>query len=136
MSRPASISTSGVTGGGNWVSGQYKLDGSGNVVWIGGSLYLYDPVSRVKSARVMLTPSGFGPTSFAGASPEGTQLIFADGFESGNTSAWTVPVGRTSGEQSFSYDAFGNLLEVIGDPGISIPVNSATNKLTAMAGNP
>ena len=132
MSRPASISTSGVSGGGNWVSGQYVFDGSGNVVRTGGSLHLYDKVSRVKSARVMLTPSGsVAPSALSGAYPENMELIFADGFESGSTSAWTVPGGPTSGSQEFVYDAFGNLIEIIGDPGRAIPTNSATNRLTA-----
>lgn len=135
MSRPASISTSGVAGGGNWQSGQYTFDGSGNVVWIGGSLYLYDKVSRVKSASVMFTPAGFVVPPHGSDSPD-TQLIFADGFESGNSSAWTEPTGPTSGTQNFSYDAFGNLLGIAGASGLSIPVNTATNRLNPNGTNP
>lgn len=135
MSRPASIATSSVAGGGNWLSGQYTFDGSGNVVWIGGSLYLYDQVSRVKSARVMFTPAGFAALPSGSETPD-IQLIFADGFESGSTSAWTVPTGPTSGAQEFSYDAFGNLLGIAGDSGLSIPVNTATNRLNPNGTNP
>jgi hypothetical protein len=135
MARPSSISTSGVSGGGNWVSGQYSFDGSGNIYRIGESLYLYDPVSRVKTAQVMFTPAGLGLSPIAGESPD-TQLIFADGFESGGTSAWTVPTGPTSGTQTFTYDAFGNLLSVAGESPITIPINSATNRMNPDGNDP
>lgn len=41
MSRPASIGTVGVASGGNWSTGTYRFDGSGNVVEVGDSTYLY-----------------------------------------------------------------------------------------------
>lgn len=135
MARPSSITTSGVSGGGNWISGLYSFDGSGNIYWIGGSLYLYDPVNRVKSARVNFTPAGFLAPPRDDDSPD-TQLVFADGFESGGTAAWTVPTGPTSGTQGFSYDAFGNLLAITGDSALSIPINSATNRMNPGGSNP
>jgi len=115
MSRPAWISATGVTSGGDWSTGAYHYDGAGNVVEIGESSYLYDRVSRVVAAQV----------SLAGPSP----LIFADDFESGDTSAWGAPPAPPTRSQEFEYDPFGNLVEIQGTPGQVIPVNPATNRL-------
>lgn len=85
MGRPRFISTTGVAGGNNWSTGMYRYDGAGNITNIGDSVYTYDKVSRIKSASIPLSegPSGLWNPELA--------LIFSDGFESGDTSAWTTP---------------------------------------------
>ena len=56
MARPASISTSGATlggqPGGDWATGTYGYDGEGNIKAMGSDAFTYDAVSRLASATV------------------------------------------------------------------------------------
>jgi hypothetical protein len=108
MQRPASYQTSGAlnatgTAAANWATGSYtRYDGAGNLTRIGSSHFLYDGVSRIKRGHV-----------------------------------WD---GRTTGLgqariQDFTHDAFGNLTSIVGSagaPGRSIPVSTATNRLSGV----
>lgn len=63
--RPKSIATAGAlnpagTAEVNWTSGDYAYDGSGNVIQIGSSRFLYDSVSRLASAAIPITLGGTG----------------------------------------------------------------------------
>jgi len=118
MSRPASFSTSGA-GTSNWISGNYAYDGAGNVTAIGNSRFTYDHVSRLKTAEILVE--------------SGTGLPFSDGFETGDLRCWAPGSCMTGSEdfnQTFTYDPFGNLKEVVGDQGRNTPTSSATNRLT------
>ena len=118
MSRPASFSTSGA-GTSNWISGNYAYDGAGNVTAIGNSRFTYDHVSRLKTAEILVE--------------SGTGLPFRDGFETGDLRCWAPGSCMTGSEdfnQTFTYDPFGNLKEVVGDQGRNTPTSSATNRLT------
>lgn len=81
MGRPRSIATTGVAAGADWSTGPYRYDGAGNITNIGDASYVYDLVSRVENAPIPLVAE-------ASLGPE-VALIFADGFESGDTSAWS-----------------------------------------------
>ncbi|MCP3994398.1 MAG: hypothetical protein GY722_04930, partial [bacterium] len=75
MSRPASI-TATVGAQTLWTTGDYRYDGAGNILEMGPVLgdetdkYLYDSVSRLVATEFYVP---------------GVPLIFADGFESGDT---------------------------------------------------
>ena len=126
MPRPASFATTGATS--NWLTGGYSYDGAGNIRSIGQSRFTYDLVSRLKTADVLVE----GATG---------SLVFADGFESGGTSCWgatepplgSPPASCQSGgsmvAQSYSYDAFGNLEQIAGNPGRMTDTDSTTNRL-------
>jgi RHS repeat-associated protein len=119
MLRPASFFTTGA-GTGNWKSGAYYYDGAGNVTNIGSSRFTYDHVSRLKTAEQYVEPQ--------------TALPFSDSFESGDFTCWAPGscLGASlASSQTFNYDSFGNLKEVVGTNGRTIPTDSLTNRLNA-----
>ncbi|MCP4003407.1 MAG: RHS repeat protein, partial [bacterium] len=134
MSRPASITATASTES-LWTTGSYRYDGAGNILEMGPVLgdetdqYLYDSVSRLVGTELYV-PSVPG------------QQIFADGFESGDNSAWSATGTETEADdlsdvvtrQLFGYDRFGNLLLVNTDGVIeNIAVDAATNRLSSPA---
>jgi RHS repeat-associated protein len=117
MARPRSLSTAGSSG--DWSSGNYQYDGAGNVTTIGQSTFTYDHVSRLETASIPVDSASSG-------------LIFADGFESGDTSCWdpgSCPPGTQLFSQTYDYDPFGNLQSIAGNPGRMTPTSTATNRL-------
>ncbi|MCP3998926.1 MAG: RHS repeat-associated core domain-containing protein [bacterium] len=132
MSRPKSI-TATLGAQTLWASGDYRYDGAGNVLEMVPAVvgersdkYLYDSVSRL-----------VGTDFYVPSVP--AEQIFYDGFESGDTSAWTAT--QTAGDfsgfwtfQGFAYDRFGNLLAVDTDGEVEVfPVDEATNRLSSPA---
>jgi RHS repeat-associated protein len=58
IGRPLSISTAFASQ--NWSSGTYTYDGAGNVTKMGGAYFLYDNLSRLKTANLYADISGGG----------------------------------------------------------------------------
>ena len=122
MRRPASITVTTPAAGVRWASGGYAYDGAGNVTTIGQSTFAYDLVSRLKTSDLLVPASAGG------------NLIFADGFETGDTSCWEPGTNCQSGgqmlTQAYTFDAFGNLLAIGGAAARNLPTSSTTNHLT------
>lgn len=129
--RPASLETKRATTT-LWRAGTFAYDDAGNLLTMGptehGGIdrFLYDGVSRLREARLYI-PEGESP-----------DLIFADGFESGDTSAWggTAPLGfagETARTRRFRYDVHANLIEVeeVGGSTLNLPTDSTSNRLLA-----
>ena len=74
MARPSRLYTTGVSSGTNFDTGAYAYDAAGNVTAIGTSSFAYDEVSRLTAATVCLPPQS---------------LLFSDGFETGDPTAWS-----------------------------------------------
>ncbi|HVT56883.1 MAG TPA: RHS repeat-associated core domain-containing protein [Thermoanaerobaculia bacterium] len=111
MRRPAAICSqnpalpSGPGSGYGWCSGAYSYDGAGNVTQIGGSSFVYDPVSRLIQSSVSIGRYGEGSPS--------TQNYQYDAF--GNIQAITGTSARnpqtdpaTNHLTAGTYDGAGN----------------------------
>ena len=119
--RPRSFKATG--SGLSWASGVYAYDGAGNITGIGGDTsFRYDRVSRLVSADVLVE-------GLAG------NVIFSDGFESGDTSCWGAASCSASGDvvsQSFTYDNYGNLTGIAGEVGgLALTTDINNNHLDA-----
>jgi RHS repeat-associated protein len=102
MVRPASITTATSAGALRWATGAYAYDGAGNIKAVGPQTFVYDPVSRLTEASLILDTVPPMPGAPAN------------------------PLKRT-----FTYDAFGNLLTIAGGPRPGdIPTAAASNHLT------
>ena len=135
MTRPASMQAESAGGQTLWQSGTFRFDGAGNVLELsaGGESagdsftdrFVYDGVSRLRSSKQWIRRSTVAS-------------IFADGFESAGTEAW-IPdqepyASDVYTEQSFAFDAPGNLLAITTDGQTrAISVSSTTNRLTGNA---
>lgn len=90
----------------NWDSGNYKYDGSGNVVNIGTDYYVYDPLNRLTKASLTGTGGAYDTytyDSFANLVHRGTTL-------SGGPSSQSIPVnGWDNRINGAAYDQAGNL---------------------------
>jgi RHS repeat-associated protein len=127
MTRPASISTSGVWPS-NWSSGTYQYDAAGNVSAIGQDYYLYDKVSRLK----------FGTAQAGAASQSQTFDTFGNltslSPRTLTTSSTTNRLtAATNPSTTVTYDARGNVTSVDGMSyeydalGMLRAMNNATN---------
>ncbi len=119
MRRPASITVTTPTSTVRWSSGAYSYDGAGNVKEIGASDFTYDLVSRLKTADVKTASEN---------------LIFADGFETGDMSCWdtgTCPQSDLMRSQTYAFDAFGNIQAIGGDSARNTPTTASTNRLSS-----
>jgi hypothetical protein len=127
MTRPASISTSGVSPS-NWSSGTYQYDAAGNVSAIGQDYYLYDKVSRLK----------FGTAQAGAASQSQTFDTFGNLTSlSPRTLTTNAATNRltaaTNPSTTVMYDARGNVTSVDGMSyeydalGMLRAMNNATN---------
>ena len=103
--RPYRITTSGVTSG-DWDSGIYRYDGSGNVKRIGEQHYRYDKVSRLLEGTVEV--DGEFKTQSLSYDPFGNLLsLTTDGV------ARSTPVDSASNRLTGgTYDAGGNLVDI------------------------
>ena len=123
--RPASLAVA-KSGQILWTTGTYGFDAAGNITEMGGSRFTYDGISRLATAR----------TCPDGSDPDG---IFADGFESGDTSAWGGsggggPSGAPCIDGSYGYDAYGNLTSKTEDgTGTTWTVNPSTNRIAGLS---
>ncbi len=116
MARPASFQAA-VSGTTLWSTGTYQYDGVGNVKAIGGSSFLYDPVSRLTSSNLLTTELGSGTTQNQGFSYD----PFGNLTAVSGTSGLTIPVtastnrlttvgsGPDCGASEVYYDSAGNL---------------------------
>ncbi len=105
-SRPGRIEVQDSTGATLWTSGDYRFDGAGNIVEMGGSWFRYDGVSRLVEARVM--------TDRWASSGEQAQTYAFDGFGNlqgiSGVQAYGTPTSKTSNRlTSAVYDNSGNL---------------------------
>jgi RHS repeat-associated protein len=102
MARPASISTASALT--NWASGTYSYDGAGNVTEIGNAYFLYDTLSRLKTANLYADISGGGAATLQSFTYDNyANLTHAAGINVPASSA----TNRLTG--SVTYDTAGNL---------------------------
>lgn len=140
LPRPASFqATAGMTT--LWSTGTYAYDGEGNVRAIGSASFLYDPVSRLKTANVVTDPLG--------ATNPLTQTFTYDGFGNltsvGGSNGRNIPtttatnrlatvgVGPTCEVTETYFDSAGNLLCWQGNTFSYDPLGSVTR--TVLSGN-
>ncbi|MEO8277236.1 MAG: hypothetical protein ABI639_13565, partial [Thermoanaerobaculia bacterium] len=101
--RPLSITTSGVLGMNNWLSGTYSYDGVGNIKAIGTANFQYDKVSRLVAATMFDGLTGGGTSR--------SQTYTFDAF--GNMQSLgglSTPTSALKNQlTSASYDLAGNL---------------------------
>ncbi len=105
MPRPASIMSAGPA---SWSSGTYAYDGSGNVTQIGGSTFVYDPVSRLTSATLSLLPGGGGTLVTQGYAFDAFGNLQSVSGSSARTTPTSASTNRLNGAGT-TYDAAGNL---------------------------
>lgn len=113
MPRPSEISAAPSGGAKLWSTGvntPYAYDGAGNVTRMGGSRFLYDPVSRLKDGTVTL-----GALGESGGTR--TQALTYDSFGNIQSIAGSIPHVTTTSSatnrltaDAATYDAAGNLL--------------------------
>jgi len=121
LQRPASIATSGASP--NWSSGTYSFDGSNNIVKMGSDWFIYDPVSRIKTGKVLggtlqqdytydafgfitsITTTGGGTQNFTPVS--GTNHISGSTYDgAGNMTSW--------GGYGYTFDRLNKLQKITG----------------------
>ena len=110
MSRPASIHSQDPNGVVLWETGAFHFDGAGNLVRLASDTFTdrfrYDGVSRLVESE-----------QWVGSPP----FLFADSFESGDTSAWggsgddVQGPRNTTSQQTYTFDVPGNLQSVSTD---------------------
>ena len=105
IGRPASISTALATQ--NWSSGTYAYDGAGNVKKTGNAYFLYDTLSRLKTANLYADISGAGTATQQGYTYDNYANLTAMTGASGVSIPASSATNRLTG--AVSYDAAGNL---------------------------
>lgn len=105
IGRPASISTALAVQ--NWSSGSYAYDGAGNVTKIGNAYFLYDTLSRLKTANLYADISGGGTATQQGYTYDNYANLTAMTGASGVTIPASATTNRLTG--SVTYDAAGSL---------------------------
>jgi RHS repeat-associated protein len=106
MRRPGSIMVTSPTAAVHWNTGNYAFDGAGNIKSIGTHSFVYDKVSRLKTANLYLEP-----TSSVNLR---TQTYTFDAFGNiqsiGGSSARNTPTSSATNRLTAGgYDAAGNL---------------------------
>lgn len=105
IGRPASISTALALQ--NWSSGTYAYDGAGNVKKIGNAYFVYDNLSRLKTANLYADISGTGTATQQGYTYDNYANLTAMTGASGVTIPTSATTNRLTG--TVTYDAAGNL---------------------------
>lgn len=124
MQRPRSITTSGVYGGANWASGDYRYDGVGNIKAIGPNWYLYDRIGRLVEGTALeasnqkqtFSYDAFGNftsvSKYAGVTPTQPNGPTGQPSSTGNLSI----VSATNRLDYSVYDGAGNLRGLVSQP--------------------
>lgn len=138
MPRPSRIQTVGNAWGGNWDSGAYQYDGSGNVASIGSDYYVYDSVDRLTLGTTnsasdwrSYTYDTFGNIKTISGS-SGTQYLYPTltnrlsgaGYDArGNVLSYTTT--------SYSYDGLNMTSYINAGTGQIVPVYDASDERIA-----
>jgi len=105
IGRPASISTALAIQ--NWSSGTYTYDGAGNVTKTGNAYFLYDSLSRLKTANLYADISGGGTATQQGYTYDNYANLTAMTGAGGLSIPASPATNRLTG--AVSYDTAGNL---------------------------